>query len=113
MFFVRRASFKMEKGLSIDVELARPTVAAVAEHSTKRVSLHIPPEPPAKDPPRPMTASTKRLSASTFASTTKRTIKYGTGRYAGIELAPQPSDDPDDPLVCWRLGRETFCTCRN
>lgn len=26
-------------------------------------------------------------------------LKHGTGRYSHIVLAPQPSDDPNDPLV--------------
>jgi hypothetical protein len=92
--------FAMEKELVIDVELARPPTSQSLEHKTRRVSLHVPPEPPAKDPPRPMTASTKRLSASTFASS-RRTLKYATkGRHAGLELVPQPSEDPEDPLVC-------------
>jgi hypothetical protein len=56
-----------------------------------------PPRPISKDPYRPMTASSKRLS---FASTSsKRTIRYGQGKFAGVELVPQPSDDPEDPLV--------------
>lgn len=58
-----------------------------------------PPRPISKDSPlnRPMTASTKRLSFSSWSS--KRTIKYGTGKYAGVELVPQPSEEPEDPLV--------------
>ncbi|KAI0011236.1 MFS general substrate transporter [Xylariaceae sp. FL0662B] len=55
-----------------------------------------PPRPITKDPYRPMTASTKRLS---FSSTeAKRPVKYGTGKFAGVELSPQPSNDPEDPL---------------
>ncbi|EPE06414.1 major facilitator superfamily transporter [Ophiostoma piceae UAMH 11346] len=46
---------------------------------------------------RPMTASTKRLSFSSLSST-RRPIKYGKGKYAGVELVPQPSDDSEDPL---------------
>jgi hypothetical protein len=42
--------------------------------------------------------SNKRLSWSSFA-TSKRQIKYGKGRFSNVELSPQPSDDPEDPLV--------------
>lgn len=44
-----------------------------------------------------MTSSTKTLSYA--SAETKRTIKYGTGKSSGVELCPQPSDDPLDPLV--------------
>jgi hypothetical protein len=44
--------------------------------------------------------STKRLSWSSIA-TSRRPIKYGKGKFSNIELNPQPSDDPDDPLVSW------------
>lgn len=56
-----------------------------------------PPRPVSKDPPRLLTTSTKRLSLASIFS--RRSIKYGTGKHAGVELVPQPSDDPDDPLV--------------
>jgi hypothetical protein len=46
-------------------------------------------------------ASTRRLSWSSFESG-KRPIKYGAGRYRNVELVPQPSDDPEDPLVSRR-----------
>ena len=52
--------------------------------------------------------STKRLSWTSIAS--RRPIKYGQGKYSRVELVPQPSDDPDDPLVgltlmfSWSLG---------
>jgi len=55
------------------------------------------PRPLSKDDQRPMTASTKRLSLTSWVS--KRSIKYGAGRFARVELVPQPSDDPEDPLV--------------
>jgi hypothetical protein len=56
-----------------------------------------PPRPITKDF-RPRTGSSKRLSFSSVAS--KMTTKYGSGKYSGIALVPQPSNDPDDPLVC-------------
>ncbi|KAI1497480.1 hypothetical protein F5X99DRAFT_363146 [Biscogniauxia marginata] len=62
-----------------------------------------PTRPMPNDPPRPMTASTKRLSFSSSAA--ERGIKYGTGKDAGIELSPRPSDDPQDPLN-WPLWRK-------
>jgi hypothetical protein len=42
--------------------------------------------------------STKRLSWTSYAS--KRPLKYAQGKFGRVELVPQPSDDPDDPLVC-------------
>lgn len=42
--------------------------------------------------------STKRLSWTSIAS--RRPTKYGQGKHSRVELVPQPSDDPDDPLVC-------------
>lgn len=30
---------------------------------------------------------------------TGKTIKYGVGKHAAVELSPQPSDDENDPLV--------------
>lgn len=41
--------------------------------------------------------STKQLSWNSIAS--RRPIKYGQGKHGRVELVPQPSDDPDDPLV--------------
>ncbi|RYP51206.1 hypothetical protein DL768_003412 [Monosporascus sp. mg162] len=59
-----------------------------------------PPPPLSKDLPRPFTASTNAVSSSvSFSSAeSKRTIKYGTGKFSTVELSPQPSDDPEDPL---------------
>jgi len=118
----------MEKMMAIEEELSRldtPEPAASAGgHRVKRVSLVVPPSPPAKDveekltfparpnplrvnpvdEPRPMTSSSRRLSFSTIA-TFKRPIKFGKGKYANVELVPQPSDDEDDPLVRGGPGR--------
>jgi len=41
--------------------------------------------------------STKQLSWNSIAS--RRPIKYGQGNHGRVELVPQPSDEPDDPLV--------------
>lgn len=46
---------------------------------------------PREIPPRSMTSSS--------LSNSQKQIKYGKGKYAHVELVPQPSDDPDDPLV--------------
>ncbi len=104
----------MEKMMAIEAELARPETSHSARG--KRVSLVVPPSPPAKEhtktfpsrpnplrinpaeEARPMTSSSRRLSFSSM-STSRRPIKYGTGKYARVELVPQPSDDDDDPLV--------------
>ena len=49
--------------------------------------------------PRPMTSSSKRLSWNSISTSKRRPIKYGTGKNFAVELVPQPSDDPEDPLV--------------
>ncbi|KAK4103401.1 MFS general substrate transporter [Parathielavia hyrcaniae] len=63
-------------------------------------------------PTRPGTASSSQVSGSTTttrfpfpskrlswaSNASRRPIKYGQGRYGRVELVPQPSDDPDDPL---------------
>ncbi|RYP09626.1 hypothetical protein DL764_001168 [Monosporascus ibericus] len=66
-----------------------------------------PPPPLSKDPPRPFTASTNAVSfsASFSSAESRRTIKYGTGKLSAVELSPQPSDDPEDPLN-WPLWRK-------
>ncbi|KAI1763296.1 hypothetical protein GGR53DRAFT_371910 [Hypoxylon sp. FL1150] len=67
-----------------------------------------PPRPILKDLPRPDTAATTATAATgiSYASTgSQRTIKYGTGRYATVELSPQPSEDPEDPLN-WPLWKK-------
>jgi hypothetical protein len=69
--------------------------------------IPIEPRPIMRDIPRPMTASTKRLSFSSLDS--RRIVKYGTGKYRGIELSPQPSNDPEDPLVRRKLDT-VLCT---
>ncbi|KAF5123453.1 putative MFS-type transporter [Metarhizium anisopliae] len=53
-------------------------------------------------PPRSMTSSS--------FSNCQKPIKYGRGKYAHVELVPQPSDDPDDPLNWprWRKDLNLF-----
>ena len=46
-------------------------------------------------------------SGSSFSSHYKP-IKYGTGKYADTELVPQPSDDPEDPLVSEAEAQRTL-----
>lgn len=43
------------------------------------------------------TNSTKRISFTSIDP--KRILKYGAGKYSMVELSPQPSEDPNDPLV--------------
>lgn len=47
--------------------------------------------------------STKRLSWTSIAS--RRPTKFAQGKYGRVELVPQPTDDPEDPLVCLGSGR--------
>ncbi|KAK4169922.1 major facilitator superfamily domain-containing protein [Cladorrhinum sp. PSN259] len=50
----------------------------------------------------PASLATKRMSWT--STVVNRRIKYGQGKFGNIELVPQPSDDPDDPLnwPTWR-----------
>ena len=52
-----------------------------------------------------LVGSNKRLSWSSVVTAAKKRIKYGSGKHSNIELVPQPSDDPDDPLVSVSLPR--------
>ncbi|KAI0541564.1 hypothetical protein GGR58DRAFT_433014 [Xylaria digitata] len=61
------------------------------------ISMTKSPIPSPGDEPRPTTASTKRTSFRSIDP--KRTLKYGTGKHYMVELSPQPSEDPNDPLV--------------
>lgn len=47
--------------------------------------------------------SSNRLSAGSW-TTTQKSVKYGRGKHSDVELVPQPSDDPEDPLVSFRSG---------
>lgn len=49
-------------------------------------------------PDRPETAKTHQTQLHTGYRAASRT-KYGRGKYSTTELVPQPSDDPQDPLV--------------
>lgn len=81
-------------GAALKLEIPAPTV-------TRVVSIPPPPPPPKDEGYRPNTASTRRLSYSTTVSSSQGTLKFVTwGKAAGTELSPQPSDDPEDPLVC-------------
>jgi hypothetical protein len=46
----------------------------------------------------PGTVHLEEVAAATAQSSTFRHLKHGTGRDTDIVLAPQPSDDPNDPL---------------
>lgn len=71
-----------------------------------QVVIEKPPPVPEKDDAlsssassiRPMTRSTNRLSFTTMYSMRTKNIKFGRGKNSKVELIPQPSDDPDDPL---------------
>ncbi|KAK0665617.1 major facilitator superfamily domain-containing protein [Cercophora samala] len=78
----------------------RPGTSATAKTSTSAATT-------IQFPPVSMTDSKPRMSwTSTVASSLNvpRRIKYGQGKYRNVELVPQPSDDPDDPLnwPTWR-----------
>ncbi|KAL7946116.1 MFS general substrate transporter [Trichoderma barbatum] len=47
---------------------------------------------------RPTTGSTKKASLTSISFRANKPIKYGTGKFSHVELVPQPSDDPLDPL---------------
>ncbi|KAI1660714.1 MFS general substrate transporter [Daldinia decipiens] len=66
-----------------------------------------PPRPILRDlrPETAATAATTETAMSYSTTGSKRTIKYGTGKHANIELSPQPSEDPDDPLN-WPLWKK-------
>ncbi|KAM7183744.1 MFS general substrate transporter [Naviculisporaceae sp. PSN 640] len=98
----------------------RPSTSSSAVAAPKRPPPSRPPPlrpqaPLRMNPPtRPGTAasqasvkfatSTKRLSLGSLESS-RRPIKYGQGKYRNVELIPQPSDDPDDPLN-WPMWRK-------
>lgn len=50
-----------------------------------------------KLPISPAGSSTRKGSAESWS--THKQVKYGRGKYADVELMPQPSEDPEDPLV--------------
>ncbi|KAI1133237.1 hypothetical protein F5Y10DRAFT_131699 [Nemania abortiva] len=54
---------------------------------------------------RPATASTRRMSFVSIDP--KRNLKYGVGKYSTVELSPQPSEDPNDPLN-WPLWKKNL-----
>lgn len=51
------------------------------------------------------TASTRRMSFTSIDP--KRVLKYGVGKYSTVELSPQPSEDPNDPLN-WPLWKKNL-----
>ncbi|KAH9908462.1 major facilitator superfamily transporter [Xylariomycetidae sp. FL2044] len=92
-------------GLQIPQKTVAPPKPSVYDGVAALVKVSIPPIPISKDAdatPRPFTASTKRLSFSSMGS--KPAVKYGMARGGRVELSPQPSDDPEDPLnwPAWR-----------
>lgn len=61
--------------------------------------------------PMPAMASSTSLSCGSLSSHGK-TVKCGRGKHSDVELIPQPSDDPDDPLVCSRCQGEAGARTR-
>ena len=53
----------------------------------------------------PGTVHLEEVAAATSQASTFRHLKHGSGREADIVLAPQPSDDPNDPLN-WSFTRK-------
>ena len=101
----------------VDLDLSRPSSSASEPPNRplprppKLAAMLRPQAPLAMNPPtRPGTAASNRTTATRMVGSTKRLsfssiasgrspIKYGQGKFANVELNPQPSDDPDDPLV--------------
>lgn len=48
-----------------------------------------------------MTGSTKKPSLTSISWRPYKPTKYGSGKFSHVELVPQPSDDPQDPLVSY------------
>ncbi|UKZ53932.1 hypothetical protein TrVGV298_007735 [Trichoderma virens] len=57
--------------------------------------------------PRLTTGSTKKASFTSMSFRPHKPIKYGTGKFSHVELVPQPSDDPQDPLN-WPQWKKEF-----
>jgi len=53
-----------------------------------------------KDPDAHVPGTTLLDVHGQAAADGSRVLKKGTGRNSHIVLVPQPSDDPNDPLVC-------------
>lgn len=88
---------------TIRLKLDVPPPVPEKDYPRKPQPLPPPPPPPASPPSRreslrPLTRSTNRLSFGSLSSAQKRNIKFGKGKHASVELIPQPSDDPEDPL---------------
>ncbi|PHH91772.1 hypothetical protein CDD83_10340 [Cordyceps sp. RAO-2017] len=69
-----------------------PSLRSLASTDTYRPTTAASWPPPVMASPR----SPSFASSSLFSQ--PKCIKYGSGRHADVELIPQPSDDPDDPL---------------
>jgi hypothetical protein len=87
------------------VTMPKYPVSRFSEDFSSSHRESIPPPVPPKDDiylkdsswSRPSTAKTAQSFVSN-GSTLRRPIKFGTGKNAHVELVPQPSDDPLDPL---------------
>lgn len=91
-----------QRGLPSHPRLPQPPAKAMTARPQAPLAMN-PPTRPGTSASQASTASrivgsTKRLSFSSL-EWNRRPIKYGTGAHSNTELNPQPSDDPDDPLV--------------
>ncbi|KAI1177915.1 hypothetical protein F4777DRAFT_152993 [Nemania sp. FL0916] len=59
--------------------------------------------PLSRETPIPTTASTRSFTSVD----PKRDLKYGVGKHSMVELSPQPSEDPNDPLN-WPLWKKNL-----
>ncbi|KAK5987952.1 putative MFS-type transporter [Cladobotryum mycophilum] len=94
-------------------DLTRPPSVHSFKSALKSLSLPsmpptmpLPPLPTKKDfmstttlvSSRPGTSTPRKISFGSLTIQPNKPIKYGTGKYAEVELVPQPSDDLQDPL---------------
>ncbi|KAH8681054.1 major facilitator superfamily domain-containing protein [Xylariales sp. PMI_506] len=106
---VTRRSIQSQTSFQSSFEPWTPTEeeGAAAMRPPAGFTIEKPPRPITKDFLRPTTAVTntytQRSSVGSFGS--RRTIKYGTGKFANIELVPQPSNEPEDPFN-WPMWRK-------
>lgn len=97
----------MESNFGKQPDVSRPETVLLLSwkkpNPIQRFDMSVPPPVPEKDTPptfqRPMTGASNSLSFTTVSLVQKRKLKYDEGKYASVELVPQPSDDADDPLV--------------
>lgn len=77
----RQGTLTSNKVITVGRTLSRPGTAGTQRSTATR------------------TNSLKRYSWQTTSEGKSKSIKYGQGKHGTIELVPQPSDAPEDPLV--------------